>query len=110
MDRCSRCDWRFEHPTPTDAEPGTVSRPLIVEIRPDPFERRQVARWLLGAFEVVLLTSVASLALSALGWVLATIFSDAIGNDARGTFVTGAFWSIVLGFAGMYGSLRLLAR
>lgn len=112
MDRCSRCDWRFEHPSPVqdDSRPGTASQPLIVAISPDPFDRRQVARWILGAFEVVVLASVTSLVLSAVGWILASVVSQAIGNDAIGTFITGAFWSSVFGLAGAYGTLRLLAR
>jgi hypothetical protein len=111
-DRCAKCDWRFEHPKPPAPEEpvGSYARPMIVQVRPDPFERRQVARWLLGAFEVAVPTLIVS-ALS--GWVgtgLAFEVSRAIGNDAFGSALSAIVWGPVFALVGAYVTLRLLAR
>lgn len=83
---------------------------MIVELRPDPYERRQMARWILAAFEVLLLTGIAS---TICGWAaaaIATAFSQAIGNDIFATLLTAAVWGWVGAVGGGYVTLRYLAR
>ncbi|MBA2382628.1 MAG: hypothetical protein H0V73_11015 [Chloroflexi bacterium] len=83
---------------------------IFVEVRPDPFERRQVARWFLSAFEVLVTTILVSSICWWIGAVLASAVSQAIGNDLAGTFISALVWSTVFGLVGAYVTLRLLAR
>jgi hypothetical protein len=83
---------------------------MIVQVRPDPFERRQVARWSLGAFEVAVLTAIVSAAAGWVGSALAFAVSHAIGNDAFGSALSALVWGPVFALVGAYIMLRLLAR
>lgn len=83
---------------------------MIVELRPDPFERRQVARWLLGAFEVALITLLVSAISGWVGTTLAIELSRAIGNDPFGSAIAGLVWGGVFALFGGYAALRILAR
>lgn len=109
---CPECGWRFEHRPPAGAVPdvGTTERPMIVEIRPDLFERRQMARWILAAFEVLLLTGLVSVICGWLGAEAATEFSRLIGNDIFSAILTAAIWGWFGTIAGAYITLRYLAR
>ena len=91
-------------------QPLSSERPIVVEIRPDPFERRQVARWILGAFEVIVAATIVSTITGWLGIILALSVSGLIGNDAFGGIVTALIWGPVFGLAGAYLTLRFLAR
>ena len=112
MDRCSKCDWRFEHPgPPAPEEPaGSYDRPMIVQVRPDPFERRQVARWLLSLFEVAVPTAVVGAVSGWFGVLLAAAVSGGIGNNPTGTVLSALVWGPVFAVIGAYLTLRLLAR
>jgi predicted anti-sigma-YlaC factor YlaD len=83
---------------------------MVIQVDPDPFERRQVARWLLGAFEVALVTILVSTIFAWLGTMLAIWVSRAIGNDPIGSAVAGIVWGAVFGLIGAYAALRYLAR
>lgn len=83
---------------------------MIVEVRHDPFERRQVARWLLGAFEVLVPTIVVSGICGWIGTGLAIAVSRGLGNDLAGTILSAFVWGPVFAIAGAYVTLRFLAR
>ncbi len=82
---------------------------MIVEVQPDLFARRQMARWILAAFEVLLVTGLVSTICGWLGAAVASEFSKAIGNDIFGTVLTAAVWGWVGAIAGAYFTLRYLA-
>jgi hypothetical protein len=82
---------------------------MIVEVRPDLFERRQMARWILAAFEVLVVTGLVSTICGWLGAAVATEVSTAIGNDIFATILTAAIWGWVGAIAGAYLTLRYLA-
>jgi hypothetical protein len=83
---------------------------MIVEVRPDLFERRQVARWILATFEVSLISGTVGWISGFAGATAATAFSAAIGNDLFGTIVSALVWGPVFGVLGAYLTLRYLAR
>jgi hypothetical protein len=83
---------------------------MIVELRPDPFDRRQVARWMLATFEVLLITGVVGSICFFVGATAATAFAAALGNDRAGQSVSALVWGPVFGFLGAWVTLRLLAR
>jgi hypothetical protein len=89
---------------------GSYGRPMIVQVQPDPFERRQVARWLLGVFEVGVITAIVSAAAGWVGTALALAVSRAIGNDAFGSALSALVWGPIFALVGAYVILRLLAR
>lgn len=111
-DRCARCDWRFEFPAPAPPEPdaGTPMRPLTVEIAPDLLSRKQIARWLLGVFEVLVLSTIVGLVSGWLGSVLAGELSRALRNDPGATFFVSVLWFVTFGLTGVWLTLRALAR
>lgn len=83
---------------------------MIVQVRPDPFERRQVARWLLGLFEVAVPTAVVSAVSGWFGVLLAAAVSGGIGNNPAGTILSALVWGPVFAAIGAYLTLRLMAR
>ena len=80
-----------------------------MRIRPDPWQRRQVARWVLALFEISFLVGIAG----ALGSVVAGLAGAAVagflGNDPLGVLVPGLVWWALGGLIGSYLMLRFLA-
>lgn len=109
---CPKCGWRFQPPRLADygvAREAPPESTTIVQIRPDPFERRQVARWILAAFEVTILVSVAFVVGASLAGILAALVANALGNDLLGVVVPVAVWSALGGLILAYVTLRRLA-
>jgi DNA-directed RNA polymerase subunit RPC12/RpoP len=107
---CPRCGWRFEVPQAA-ATTGEPAPPItFVEIRPDPFERRQVARWVLALFEISVFTSLAGLIGWGIGGSIGSWLAGAIGNDFGGILLSGLIWGAVAGTLAIYATLRYMAR
>jgi hypothetical protein len=83
---------------------------MVVEVRPDPFQRRQVARWLLGAFEVLVPTALVSAVSGWFGVNLGMAVADALGKGLAGAVISAVVWGPVFSLAGAYATLRFLAR
>jgi hypothetical protein len=83
--------------------------PTVVQIRPDPYDRRQVARWLLALFEISILVGIASLLGSVVAGFAGAAIATLIGNNLVGTIVPGLIWWFLGGLIGAYLMLRFLA-
>lgn len=111
-DRCAKCDWRFEIPPPAPPEPevGTPDRPMQVELRPDPFARRQVSRWLLGVFEVLVVSGLVGAVSGWIGATLAGELSRLLRNDPGASMLVGVLWFVTFAITGAWLTLRYMAR
>jgi hypothetical protein len=89
--------------------PQSAIEPLLVQIRPDPWQRRQVARWVLALFEISILTGIASLIGSVAAGLAGSAIAAAIGNDAIGIAIPGFIWRMIGGLLAGYLTLRYLA-
>lgn len=111
-DRCVKCDWRFEYPTPQPPEPvlGSQAQPMFVRVVPDPPTRKHVAQWALGFFEVAIVALVVGAIGGWVGATLAVAVSEALSNDPFATVVAVLLWGSTFALLGAYTALRYLAR
>jgi hypothetical protein len=83
---------------------------MSVQVVPDPWSRRQIARLLVGLFEVTIVAVVVGFVFAWLGAMLATTVSRLLGNDDFGTAISVLVWAPAFGAFGAYVALRSMAR
>lgn len=104
--------WALEPRGLADFGSGPVpapDAPLIVTLRPDPWERRQVASWFLAAFEVTLAVVAASFLGSLVAGLAGAALASALSTDVFGTVIPALLRWALGGLIGGYLMLRLLA-